>query len=121
MMLATGAPHAEGACAFLDVDGGCRIYADRPYVCRTQGLPLRWLEDQEEHAVELRDICPLNEVGEPIERLPAQDCWTLGLFEERLARLELASRASAAPSGRASEPIPAGAQRTALRALFVTK
>ena len=33
----------EGACAFLDGEGGCRVYPDRPYVCRTQGLPLRWI------------------------------------------------------------------------------
>src|SRR3954453_10454684 len=38
-LLATGVPHAAGACAFLDSEGACRIYAERPYVCRTQGLP----------------------------------------------------------------------------------
>src|SRR5262245_46152814 len=41
-LLVSGEPHAAGACAFLDAHGACRIYADRPYVCRTQGLPLRW-------------------------------------------------------------------------------
>ena len=40
-------PHPTGACAFLDGDGACRIYADRPYVCRTQGLPLRWFAEDE--------------------------------------------------------------------------
>ncbi|MEO6418158.1 MAG: YkgJ family cysteine cluster protein, partial [Polyangiaceae bacterium] len=45
-LLATGAPHVEGACAFLDDEGACRIYAERPYVCRTQGLPLRWVEER---------------------------------------------------------------------------
>ena len=45
-LLQTAVPHAAGACAFLDGDGACRIYEDRPYVCRTQGLPLRWLEDR---------------------------------------------------------------------------
>ncbi len=94
VLLATGAPHAVGACAFLDDAGACRIYAERPYVCRTQGLPLRWLDDDDadEHAqIELRDICPLNEPGEPIELLPAEECWTLGPIEERLARVQLAS------------------------------
>src|SRR5512134_1307867 len=43
-LLASGQSHLPGACAFLDDEGGCRIYADRPYVCRTQGLPLRWIE-----------------------------------------------------------------------------
>ena len=105
-LLATGAPHAVGACAFLDQDGGCAAYEHRPYVCRTQGLPLRWIEARDGEAVELRDICPLNEAGEPIEHLPADSCWTLGPIEERLARLQL-------------EADP-GAPRTRLRDLFAS-
>jgi hypothetical protein len=67
-----------------------RVYAERPYVCRTQGLPLRWLEEDEAGAPrELRDECPLNGTeGPPIEALPAADCFTLGPFEERLAALQ---------------------------------
>jgi hypothetical protein len=93
-LLAGGAPSPIGACAFLDSDGACRIYAERPYVCRTQGLPLRWLDDDEPgrgERVEMRDICPLNEQGEPIEALPVEACWTLGPMEERLARLQMAA------------------------------
>ena len=60
-LLASGQPRPRGACAFLGDAGECRIYPDRPYVCRTQGLPLRWVDDE---AVERRDICPLNEAGE---------------------------------------------------------
>ncbi len=103
-LLATGAPHATGACAFLDERGACRIYAERPYVCRTQGLPLRWIEEGGDGDIELRDICPLNEPGEPIARLPAGACWTLGPVEERLALLQLAA-----------EP---GSSRVRLRDLF---
>ena len=91
-LLAHGEPHAVGGCAFLSETGACRIYADRPYVCRTQGLPLRWLEEGEsddEPTLEYRDICPLNEAGEPLETLPAEACWTLGPIEDRLARLAL--------------------------------
>ena len=102
-LLATEAPHPEGGCAFLDASGGCRIYAERPYVCRTQGLPLRWLDDEQEQTVERRDICPLNETDEPIEELADIDCFTLGPFEEGLARLQLAhdvANASANPSPR---------------------
>ena len=86
-LLATGVAHPEGACAFLDEASACRIYAERPYVCRTQGLPLRWIEERAEGNVELRDICSLNEAGPPIEELSADACWTIGPFEERLARL----------------------------------
>jgi Fe-S-cluster containining protein len=85
-LLANGTPHAAGRCAFVGSEGECRIYALRPYVCRTQGLPLRWID--EELQAELRDICPLNEEGEPIEALAEDACWTIGPFEERLARLQ---------------------------------
>ena len=90
-ILARQAPHAPGACAFLDNAGTCRIYPDRPYVCRTQGLPLRWIEDDDADPVELRDICPLNETPEaqPIETLAATACWTLGPAEDALRTLQL--------------------------------
>jgi len=103
-LLASGEAHPEGACAFLDAHGGCRIYAERPYVCRTQGLPLRWIEERDCGLVELRDICPLNDTGEPIEALSAEACWSIGPFEERLARLAIGGRA--------------GSRRTRLRDLF---
>lgn len=82
-------PHPAGACAFLDHEGACRIYEDRPYVCRTQGLPLRWLgEDEQGETVEFRDICPLNEEGTPLEELAENDCWTIGPVEGQLASLQ---------------------------------
>ena len=108
-LLRDGVPHPPGACAFLDDDGACRIYAQRPYVCRTQGLPLRWLRSEEDGSepVEARDICPLNagDADEPdLCDLPPEHCWTLGPFEARLA----ARQASVGP---AEERVP-------LRALF---
>lgn len=87
-LLAEGSAHPIGACAFLDESGACRIYEERPYVCRTQGLPLRWIDDVGEQPVELRDICPLNGNADPIEEIPADDCWTLGPTEEKLALLQ---------------------------------
>lgn len=109
-LLDTGEPHPEGACAFLSADGRCRIYPHRPYVCRTQGLPLRWLEEDEHDGaiVELRDICPKNVAGDPpLEELDADACWTLGPFEQRLA-----DRQHDADGGRG--------QRVALRSLFAS-
>lgn len=105
-LLAHGTPHPEGACAFLDDAGACRIYAQRPYVCRTQGLPLRWLEQDEEGPAEVRDICPLNVEGPALEELTADECWTLGPIEERLG-----ARQAAVDGGKA--------ERIALRSLFV--
>lgn len=88
-LLADGIPHPPGRCAFLSGDGVCRIYPARPYVCRTQGLPLRWIgETQDGSLVDLRDICPLNEDGRPIEELSHRECWEIGPFEEKLAELQ---------------------------------
>lgn len=98
---------APGACVFLDDGRRCRIYRDRPYVCRTQGLPLRWLEEDERGGiVELRDICPMNNAGIPIEDLPAEACWTIGPVEGQLASIQSRFR-----NGKR--------QRVALRDLFV--
>ena len=88
-LLSKGIPHPAGACAFLDDRGNCRIYKHRPYVCRTQGLPIRWIEEREDgETVEMRDICAVNEKGSPVEVLPAETCWTIGPFEERLSSLQ---------------------------------
>jgi len=83
-LLESSLPHPIGKCAFLDENAHCRIYDARPYVCRTQGLPLRWTEDEFEY----RDICPLNEEGTPIETLSEDQCWTLGPYEGQLALLQ---------------------------------
>jgi hypothetical protein len=88
-LLAEGMPHAKGACAFLDGEGACRIYADRPYICRTQGLPLRWYDqgprgDVSEH----RDICPENLEGPSLTTLPDDSLWLLGPWEDRLGRIQ---------------------------------
>jgi len=90
-LLSHEASYPEGACAFLDSRGACRIYASRPYVCRTQGLPLRWIEESESGpSVELRDICPLNESDHaPVVALAAEECWSLGPYESRLAQLQI--------------------------------
>jgi hypothetical protein len=91
-LLASATPHPPGACAFLDHAGACRVYPQRPYVCRTQGYPLRWLAaGPDGDPVEWRDICPINEDERPIVELLPQDCWTIGPAEERLAQLQLAS------------------------------
>lgn len=82
------APAPVGRCAMLDDTGACRVYEVRPYVCRSQGLPLRWGETTPEGPVEHRDICPLNEAGPALETLPADQCWALGPIESRLAHAQ---------------------------------
>lgn len=88
-LLAEAEPHPEGACAFLDGEGGCRIYESRPYRCRTQGLPLRWFDEGPDgEPLEYRDVCELNLTGDPpVEALSGEECWELGPVEARLASL----------------------------------
>ena len=89
-LLAESTPHAPGACAFLDAEGACRVYADRPYVCRSQGLPLRVVFENEAGELdEVRDICPLNvEGGPPLASLAEDECWLIGPWELRLGQLD---------------------------------
>lgn len=98
-----------GRCAFLDAEDACRIYPHRPYVCRSQGLPLRWLDHDEEQ--ELRDICPLNAGPDGVDLIsqPADACFELGPFEGRLAMLQAVHQ-------RAKPGTPL--KRVALRNLF---
>ena len=80
-------PHKKGACAFLDESGACRIYAVRPYICRTHGLPLRWTdEDENGDDCEERDICDLNRHIDLVA-LMREQCWTLGLPELQLSQM----------------------------------
>lgn len=86
--LAAMTPARRGVCVFLGEDGACRIYEARPYVCRTQGLPLRWLEsDARGETHELRDVCPVHAERFPLESLTPAECLTLGVAEEHLARI----------------------------------
>ncbi|MCA9591942.1 MAG: YkgJ family cysteine cluster protein [Myxococcales bacterium] len=83
-------PAPAGRCAFLDAEGACRIYQDRPYVCRTQGLPLRFLsEDEDGEIVEERDICPENAAGPALESMDEAELWLIGPREEQLVELQL--------------------------------
>jgi hypothetical protein len=89
-LLQHGEPHSPGACAFLDEQGACRVYEDRPYVCRSQGLPLRILfENEADEIEERRDICPLNlDGGPPLASLDEDDCFLIGPFELRIGQIE---------------------------------
>jgi len=88
-LLAEDTPHEPGACAFLDAEGACRIYEHRPYVCRSQGLPLRWLDETPDgRELEMRDICPLNDIEQDLKILPSDQFWQIGPFEEVLANIQ---------------------------------
>lgn len=69
-------------CALL-VEGRCAVYAERPIICRTQGLPLR-LDDGSVTA------CPLN-FGDAPEEVPAADHLDLTRLNTMLAVLHRAT------------------------------
>lgn len=82
-------PHKNGMCAFLNEEGACRIYESRPFICRTHGVPISYLQEDEEGEFELRDICPLNEEGEPLETLPEEKLFQNNVWEEKLVMLQI--------------------------------
>lgn len=86
--LAAWEPHPPGKCALLDARGACRVYGSRPYVCRTRGLALAWVEEGPEGPVEWRDICPINEKGPAVAALPPEALWRIGPAEGKLAEIE---------------------------------
>lgn len=59
-----GAGGDGGPCPLL-VDGACAVYAERPVICRSHGLPLV-MEGQ-------TDVCPLNFEGQDLAALPQGD------------------------------------------------
>lgn len=89
--LKSSSPAPIGACAFLNGEGACRIYDSRPFVCRTHGVPIAYLQEDEEGEFELRDICPINEKGEPLEELANEKIFQNNSWEEKLATLQLIS------------------------------
>lgn len=92
---------ADGPCPLLDDDGRCALYAVRPIICRTQGLPLLIATDTEDQVA----ACPKNEVaGEP---LPADAVVDLERLNRILAAVNRLFVQSVMP--RAPERIPIAA------------
>lgn len=100
-LLDHGIPAPKGRCAFLGSADECRIYAERPYVCRTQGLPLRWYEETEtgeileEHATcrqnSIESVAPSALERHTQVHLPTlrdSDFWLIGPYEERLSVIQ---------------------------------
>ena len=52
-------PQHQDRCALL-VDGRCAVYADRPLICRSHGLPIAVLDPTETSGQLRLDHCPLN-------------------------------------------------------------
>lgn len=70
------------ACAFL-FDNLCSVYADRPLICRTQGLPVAYIDEMNEQ-IDV-SICPLN-FSEDYQ-FSHEDLLFLDPYNRRLAEL----------------------------------
>ena len=77
-------PRREGECALLG-HGLCTAYSLRPVICRTQGLPLAYVDE----TLAQIDVsaCPLN-FAEDVD-FDLDDLFFMDAFNERLAALNL--------------------------------
>jgi Fe-S-cluster containining protein len=77
-----------GGCGFLQ-NGLCQIYPFRPIICRTHGLPLVYLDDEQDEPVHCVTFCEKNFLGPDADSLEFGPESTLDLDElnEKLALL----------------------------------
>lgn len=77
----TGLPFDPGApCGYLK-DRRCVLYASRPLICRTHGLPVAFLNENEDGPERVVSFCPKNFVGVPDDELIFGPDHTLDLDE----------------------------------------
>ncbi len=82
--LVAAAPHGGTRCALLTEAGACSIYAARPLVCRSHGLPLTVTEAGGTR----RDVCPLNFTGRDLADIPASDVVNLDTLNTLLTLID---------------------------------
>jgi hypothetical protein len=93
-----------GVCPALDPDGRCAVYAARPLICRTHGLPIRFAAPAEHRSLPLAptptlDACPKNFTGHDLAALPADVILDQTTLSTILGALD-AARAAASGSPR---------------------
>jgi len=77
--------HERGACAFLGADRRCQIFEVRPYVCRSQGAVLAWIDGDDDS--ERRATCEVHLQGVDLMALPSTAAFELGPAEQRLVAI----------------------------------
>jgi len=82
--LVSAAPHGGTRCALLTEAGACSIYAARPLVCRSHGLPLTVTDG----GATRRDVCPLNFAGKDLADIPASDVVNLETLNTLLTLID---------------------------------
>jgi uncharacterized protein len=98
-----GAPprvRAPGACAFLSDDQRCQVFAARPYVCRSQGAVLGWVEDDDDgDELSRRATCEVHLVDVDLMALPSEAEFTIGPAEHQLVAIATQQLALAGAKG----------------------
>lgn len=86
------AGRADPRCPLLDDAGACRVYAARPMICRSHGLPIvvpAALAAADAAPAPGRDVCPLNfTAGPPVEDIDADCVLDLSHFDRVLGLID---------------------------------
>jgi Fe-S-cluster containining protein len=77
--------HGKLHCQLLGADGRCSIYAARPVVCRSHGIPLQYGRNDE--ATVSRSVCPLNFTESDVVEINHQDVMNMETVNTILATL----------------------------------
>ena len=81
---------ATEVCPALDPDGRCAIYAHRPVICRTHGLPIRFTEVRAGRSLPMLDACPKNFVGRDLAGVSAASVMDQATLSTILGALDAA-------------------------------
>jgi uncharacterized protein len=89
------------ACPALEDDGRCAVYAFRPAICRTHGLPIRFAPGSpaSPRSLPMVDACPKNFAGVELAALPAASVLDQATVSTVLGALD-AARAAEVGRGR---------------------
>jgi hypothetical protein len=84
------ASREEPACPLLAEDGHCEVYAERPAICRTHGLPIRFPPEPGVRSLPMIDACPKNFVGRDLTSLDGKGVLDQATASTILAALDAA-------------------------------
>ncbi len=71
-------------CQFLSRVGHCMIYDVRPLICRSHGMPIAWVQADQES----RDCCPLNFQNRDLAALESSDVLSLDKVNTLLSLID---------------------------------
>lgn len=84
------ASREDPACPFLAENGQCEVYAARPAICRTHGLPIRFPAEPGVRSLPMIDACPKNFIGTDLATLDGKSVLDQATASTILAALDAA-------------------------------